>query len=520
VQLLAQLQTYRTFVAAQFDAMFGQGDEPDSSSYQPIDDGQTEEEQFASLTDKLKTLGYPDATTSARRLAALWKAHRIRSLSDSNRARLATLVNQSLPLIASTCANPGDTLGRLLDFFDAIARRSSYLSLLTAYPGTIERLLRVMSASGWAAQYLSRHPILLDELLDARTLFSAPDWSAFTTELSNRLCQERGDVERQMDVLREMHHAMLFRLLAQDLEGMLSVERLADELSKLADTVVALTVQEAWLALSGRHADSPRFAVIAYGKLGGKELGYASDLDLVFLFDDDDERAPMLYARLVQRLTTWLSSPTSAGQLFEVDTALRPDGASGLPVTRLPAFEKYQMTSAWAWEHQALTRARFCAGDAAIGAGFEAIRSKVLRQTRDAAALRRDVLSMRKKMHDAHPNHSALFDVKHDSGGMIDIEFIVQYLVLAHAAVHPGLTDNIGNIALLAYCEQIGLIPEGEGKAVSDTYRYFRRLQHQLRMQGAPVSRVEREAVAEEIARVTSLWSFVFADDQGAGAAR
>ncbi|MDL2283651.1 bifunctional [glutamate--ammonia ligase]-adenylyl-L-tyrosine phosphorylase/[glutamate--ammonia-ligase] adenylyltransferase [Oxalobacter sp. OttesenSCG-928-P03] len=513
--LLHELQKHRAFVAAQFDAIFSDKSPPSHEKsqivlHQPILINQPENEQVAAIEAKLGLVGFTETRPAAERILALWKANRIQSLSDSSRDRLMSLINLVLPQIADTCANPLPSLGRLLDFFESIARRSAYLSLLTEYPATLGRLIRMMDASDWAAQYLTRHPILLDELLDVRTLLAPPDWNAFTTELDSQLSIERGDTERQMDFLRDMHHAQLFRLLAQDLEGALTVERLADHLSKLADIIIEATIREAWLAMPNRHTDTPRFAVIAYGKLGGKELGYASDLDLIFLYDDDHPDAPMLYARLAQRFITWMSSPTSAGRLFDIDIALRPDGASGLMVSSVTSFEKYQKESAWTWEHQALTRARFCAGDEKIGERFESIRDAILRQPRDTATLSHDVLEIRKKIHDAHPNRSSLFDLKHDTGGMIDIEFMVQCLVLTHAAKHPELTGNIGNIALLVLCEKIGLIPEGLGQTLADIYRNFRRRQHQIRMQGADVSRVEVDMVLDEIAQVRKLWNLLF----------
>jgi glutamate-ammonia-ligase adenylyltransferase len=248
--------------------------------------------------------------------------------------------------------------------------------------------------------------------------------------------------------------------------------------------------------------------VAAYGKLGGKELGYVSDLDVIFLFDDDDQDAPANYAKLAQRFITWMTTLTPAGILFDIDTALRPDGASGMLVSSLAAFERYQQSSAWIWEHQALTRARFGAGDAAIGARFEAIREAVLRQDRSGreAELKDEVVRMRKRMHDAHPNRSSLFDLKHDAGGMIDIEFIVQYLVLRHAAQHPGLTANAGNIALLKMSGELGLIDAGLAEAVAGAYREMRRLQHQVRLQGQDHARVEPALVAGHAAQVVRLW--------------
>ncbi|HXA47955.1 MAG TPA: bifunctional glutamine synthetase adenylyltransferase/deadenyltransferase, partial [Burkholderiaceae bacterium] len=316
----------------------------------------------------------------------------------------------------------------------------------------------------------------------------------------------KGDTERQMDVLRELHHAQQLRLLAQDLEGDLSVERLADHLTSLADVLIAATMQAVWETIANRHRDIPRFTVIAYGKLGGKELGYASDLDVIFLYDDDDQDAPGLYAKLAQRFITWMTSHTPAGILFDVDIALRPDGASGLLVSSLTSFEKYQSTSAWLWEHQALTRARFCAGDTTIGARFEAIRESILRQTRDAAALKTEVVSMRQKMRDAHPSRPPLFDLKHDAGGMIDIEFIVQFLILQHAAQHADLTADIGNIALLKLCGEIGLIDPTLASGAANAYRKFRKLQHQIRLQGEERARVEKPLVQTEIDTVIRLW--------------
>src|SRR5690606_21141662 len=193
-------------------------------------------------------------------------------------------------------------------------------------------------------------------------------------------------------------------------------DKLADHLSLAADLVLAVVVEECWKRVRDRHCDVPRIAVIGYGKLGGKELGYASDLDLVYVYDDDHEAAAENYARLVQRINTWLASHTPAGMLFDTDLRLRPNGEAGLLANSMAAFRQYQTESAWAWEHQALTRARFCAGDAALGALFEALRRDILTAPLDATALRTDVLAMRTKMANGHPNRSNLFDLKHDRG--------------------------------------------------------------------------------------------------------
>ena len=357
--------------------------------------------------------------------------------------------------------------------------------------------------------FVTRHPLLLDELLDDRMLYAAPDWAEFERALRPALAATQGDPERQMDVLREQHQAQVFRLLTQDLAGLLTVEKLADHLSELADRVLGTTLELCWEQLRTRHREAPRFAVVAYGKLGGKELGYASDLDLIFLYDDADERAAENYARLAQRLNHWLTTRTSSGALFETDLRLRPSGEAGLLVSSIEAFAQYQESSAWVWEHQALTRARACAGDSSVGASFEEIRRRILVRPRDAATLAKEVLAMRERMHASHPNTSGLFDVKHDRGGMIDLEFIVQYLVLAHAARHAELTGNLGNIALLGIAARLGLIAQDLAEQCREAYREFRRIQHALRLGGAQYARVPPEVVEPRAAAVRALWAAV-----------
>jgi glutamate-ammonia-ligase adenylyltransferase len=416
----------------------------------------------------------------------------------------------ALAAAAARCGDPDATLARGLDLIEAIARRAAYLALLAEHPEALERVTKIIAASSWAAEFVTRHPLLLDELLDDRVLYAAPDWPAFERALRAALDAAAGDAERRMNVLREQHQAQVFRLLAQDLAGLLTVEKLADHLSELADRVLGVTLELCWSQLRTRHREQPRFAVVAYGKLGGKELGYASDLDLIFVYDDADDRAPENYARLAQLLNHWLTTRTSSGALFETDLRLRPSGEAGLLVSSIEAFAKYQEESAWVWEHQALTRARACAGDAQIGAAFEEIRRRILVRPRDAAALAKDVQAMRERMHVSHPNPTGLFDVKHDRGGMIDLEFIVQTLVLAHAARHGELTGNLGNIALLGIAAGLALIPQGLAQQCRDAYREFRRIQHALRLSGAQFARVPMERVEAHVAATRALWAQVF----------
>jgi glutamate-ammonia-ligase adenylyltransferase len=313
-----------------------------------------------------------------------------------------------------------------------------------------------------------------------------------------------------MDTLRHFKHAQTFRLLVQDLAGQLPLETLSDHLSDLACVCLRAVMALAWEHLRVRHRQDPRFAIVGYGKLGGKELGYASDLDIIFLYDDPAPEASEVYARYALRINTWLTTATPAGTLYDTDLRLRPEGASGLLVSSVEAFVAYQQEKAWVWEHQALTRARHVAGDEAIGRRFEALRIEILRQPRDPASLKQDIVAMRLKMLEAHPNRSNLFDLKHDRGGIIDVEFIVQYLVLAHSAAHAELTANAGNLALLLRAAQLVLIPADEAQRAHAAYRRYRQLQHALRLRGERYARVEPTEVRAEIAAVRRLWERVF----------
>ncbi len=505
--MLVELDMHRGTVGRHFNSVFGD----------PTEKGHDLDSLWACAgdetlcTEEFQRLGYTDPVSAARRLANLRSSNRYEQIPPSIKMRFDPLIPRVIEAAAET-SDPNATFERLLDMLDAISRRGSYLALLQQYPQTLHKVAELVSASAWAAQFLNLHPILLDEALDPRILEEELDLDAFRSELAGQLEEAEPDMERQMDLMREQHHAQVFRLLTKDIAGHLTVERHADFLSALADIIVDLTVTMCWRKIKNRHRDEPKFAVLAYGKLGGKELGYASDLDMVFVHDDDAPEAAEIYTRLGQRTNTWLSAQTAAGQLFDTDLRLRPNGDSGLMVVSLEAFRQYQLENAWVWEHQALTRARFCAGDRAIGLKFEAIRIEVLRQQRDLAKLREEVLAMRLRMVDAHPNKAeGLFDLKHDRGGLIDVEFIVQYLVLGYSHQHASLTGNLGNIALLRMATELGLIPAELAGAVADTYREYRRLQHGLRLNNQ-ISRVDREQVTERAAGVRRLWNIVFSD--------
>ena len=509
----ATLETHRAHVARHFNEIFA-----DSSTAQhPLAPIWQDAESGAPVADQLEALGFRRAGDLQRRLAAMRGSGRYREMPAVSQARLDRLVPLTIAA-ARTHRNPDATLERLLQLLESVSRRESYLALLEQYPEALNRVADLMSASPWVAEYLTLHPILLDELLDQRTLYSAPDWPQLAAALQRDLDAAEGDIEKQMDVLRHFKQAQTIRYVAQDLAGTLPLETLSDHLSDLACVLLRAVMRLAWMNLRQRHRPEPAFAIVAYGKLGGKELGYASDLDLVFLYDDPAPGAPENYARLAQRINHWLTSMTAAGVLYETDLRLRPDGASGLLVSPLASFRDYQLKNAWVWEHQALTRARFVAGDAAIGQAFEDLRIAVLRQRRDLQALKDEIRAMRAKMLDGHPNRTALFDLKHDPGGIIDVEFIVQYLVLGHAHEHVELTGNVGNLALLKLAANLKLIPEAQALAVHGAYRRFRQLQHSLRLQGEAYARVPPSEVEEEVAAVRALWTLVFGES-AAGAA-
>ena len=333
--------------------------------------------------------------------------------------------------------------------------------------------------------------------------------------------------ERAMDILRVTHHTETFITLLADLgigvEQALSVEKVSDHLSTLADLILQITFERVWPEVAQKFELSkeeiPPFGIIAYGKLGGKELGYASDLDLVFLYRaaESDYAAQEAYALFAKRMINWLTAFTSTGSLFEIDTRLRPNGSAGFLVTNAIAFKKYQMregdNAAWVWEHQALTRARFSAGNPELGFEFDCVRSEVLEQKRNVDHLRSEILEMRRKVHDGHPNSSAEFDLKHDSGGMVDIEFMVQFLVLAYSHQHRQLLGNLGNIALLRIASEVDLIGKDQALSVGNAYRLLRARQHRLRLNGADKTRINLEAEPDFIiARnaVEGLWLKIF----------
>jgi [glutamine synthetase] adenylyltransferase / [glutamine synthetase]-adenylyl-L-tyrosine phosphorylase len=468
-----------------------------------------------------------------------WSEHpRVLALREDARARLVRLVQRTGAWLDEGRVSEEAAL-RMADWIDPLLRRESYLALLQERPSVHERLLRMLGAAKWPARYLLKHPGVIDELASHQLLAERFDGPQFEAELEARRAALHStgedDEEALLNLLRRAHHAEVFRTLARDVEKVLTVEQVADDLSALADAVLRLTARWCWDRLKNRHREEPAFAIIGYGKLGGKELGYGSDLDIVFVYEDEDENAGEIYAAFVRKMINWLTVKTGEGDLFEIDTALRPNGNSGMLVTRFTAYADYQerrgSNTAWTWEHQAMTRARFVLGGDELPAlpesrrappppaptrllgpslreRFDAVREAVITAERDPVALAKEIVAMREKVRAAHPVRGEQFDVKHSPGGMVDVEFAVQFLVLSQSGAHPELRANTGNINLLLRAEQAGLLLPGMGDAAAQAYRALRQIQHRARLDEAP-TQVPAGSVTEAAAAVQALWAHV-----------
>ncbi|MFN9748972.1 MAG: bifunctional [glutamate--ammonia ligase]-adenylyl-L-tyrosine phosphorylase/[glutamate--ammonia-ligase] adenylyltransferase [Burkholderiales bacterium] len=515
--LLQRFHETREFVAMEFDALLNEregkgsgGDAirvcpPCTLSILPIDSEPVLEKLPPELQQRVQVWG---------------EQGRLKILRESTRQRLAQLMLRCVhELEMGQCDL--QAIDTFMDWIEPLLRRENYIAMLAERPRVHQRLLRLLGLARWPKRYLMQHPDVIDELADDRLVLGRFDAAAYLAELTDRhrAWERAGEANEEalLDTLRRAHHAEIFRTLVRDLEGHIRVEHVADDLSALADATLECTLRWVWQRLKSAHQPEPQFAIIAYGKLGGKELGYGSDLDLVFLVDDahepDADKAAEVYGALVRKFIHWLTLRTGAGDLFEIDTALRPNGSSGLLVTTLSSYEKYQTgrgsNTAWTWEHQALSRARVCVGSPDMVDRFEAIRKKVLTAHRDHQSLRLEIELMRKKVRSAHRIPPDFFDVKHSPGGMIDIEFTVQYLVLSSSCKHPELLDNVGNIALLLRAQAAGLLPEGVGSSAADAYREFRRLQHRARLDEKPAHIPDQSLTAERQA-VKALWLIVF----------
>ncbi|MBL1319882.1 MAG: bifunctional [glutamate--ammonia ligase]-adenylyl-L-tyrosine phosphorylase/[glutamate--ammonia-ligase] adenylyltransferase [Methylophaga sp.] len=474
----------------------------------------------------LQALGYAKPAASLEQLNDLLESHNCRNLAETERGRLEKL----LPLLvqaAANTSNPDVCLSRLLTLLDAIMRRSAYMSLLVENSMALSQLVKLCAASPWISNQLTRHPILLDELLDPRTLYDVPNREQQQNALEKCIASvENTDLEQQMYLLREFKQITSLHVAAADITDVLPLMRVGDQLTELAEIQLDKVMQLAWQHLVDRHGYPPctktddlsqcGFTVLAYGKLGGLELGYGSDLDLVFIFDDatnkgetDGEKpidALMFYTRLAQRMIHFMNTVTAGGILYEVDMRLRPNGTSGLLVTAVSGFAEYQNTDAWTWEHQALVRARCVAGDVNLTQQIVDIRRQVLVKQRDQNKLTTEVSEMRAKMREnLDKSTDELFDLKQGKGGITDIEFMVQFAVLAWSGTEAKLLEYTDNIRVLKGLSAVGKLSDDDSTMLADAYRFYRSLANRSVLQEMPAV-VPINEVGDYPTQVQSVW--------------
>ena len=482
----------------------------------------------------LSAAGYRDSHAVFGQLQALHAGASYGALSTQGRERLDRL----MPLLltaASAGADPDTTLARLIMLIEAIGRRAAYLALLVENPMVLSQLVKLCGASAWISAWLSQHPVLLDELIDPASLYAPLTKPALQAELHRRQADvPADDLEAQMELLREFRHGHLLRVAAADIAGGeqfsdagpgLAPEQVSGYLSDLAEVVLEAVLTLAGRVLTVKHGAprTPDFCVIAYGRLGSRELSYGSDLDMIFVYqssggaDQTDGPQPipdeLFFARLGQRLIHILTARTPAGILYEVDMRLRPSGQSGTLVTQLAAFRDYQLNHAWTWEHQALVRARPVAGSPALAEAFAGVRREILCKSREPRALRAEVAAMRARMAAARaPAAPDLFDLKHGRGGIIDIEFMVQYWVLCWAHAHPALASKTDNISILEALDQAGLLEQGRMRLLTDAYRRYLSAEQRLKlMEREPL--ISAAEMAEYPQRVAALWHELFNEE-------
>ena len=538
-ELLLTLEGHRSFVSSEFASLLGTKEavSTDSNDHQDaqkilVSNAQSLQESQASLESNqsnesnesgervinLLPLGISNNSPLVERVNALLNHPRTHHLKDSSKTKLHALIRQTALWVANDPAKETGAL-RWCDWMELLLRRENYLSLLIERPFIHHNLIYILGASRWASQYLNLHPGLIDDLADPQVLLQRFNPAQFESTLIQRIdaLEESGDIDEEalLNLLRRAHHSELFLCLARDLSGKLSIQEVADDLSALAESVIHITAKLVWRRIKNPHTLTPSFGIVGYGKLGGKELGYGSDLDIVFIYDDPHPNAGETYSSFARKMINWLSVKTTAGDLYEIDTALRPNGNSGLLVTQLAAFEDYQLQRgsnvAWLWEHQAMTRARVILGNTAFRERFESIRNRVLTTQRDLGLLKSEIVGMRNKLIQAQKGNSGLFDLKYSPGAMIDVEFAVQFLILAFSHKHRELTLNTGNLALLDTAAKLGLIAQDLAQSCIQSYKNYRQAQHLARLDERNL-KFKNNVFQNDQTHVLRLWNFLFAD--------
>ncbi len=492
--------------------------------------GELEESEVA---DIFSEQGCSGPQEYARQLLAFKAGSKVQHLQAQGKERLAVFMPRLLMLAVEMNAS-ADTLARLLEFVEAVLRRSAYISLLIENPAALDELVRLFGESRWVGEQIVRMPLLLDELLHSESLYSPPDVATLSDELRQEMLRiPQDDLEEQMEVLRYFKRAHVLRVAASDIRGSLPLMKVSDYLTFIAETIVGQVLEQGWQAMIAKYGRPRRddgevadqdFGIVGYGKLGGIELSYGSDLDLVFLHDGGAYQATdgehsidnqVFYTRLGQRVIHLLNTKTASGDIYEVDMRLRPSGNSGLLVSSVESWRRYQEEQAWTWEHQALVRARYVAGNELIRHKFESARLEVLTMPRDTEKLRTEVLEMRDKMRAAlatPPNSNGelpYFDIKHDPGGIVDIEFMVQYAALRWAHKYPSVVRWSDNIRILESLAECGLMNREDSELLCEIYRQYRARGHRLALQNLPVQ-VANEEFLEARQQVSELWRQMF----------
>lgn len=520
------LAGHRGRVQAHFDQIFAarpqtsDGAKLSKADLEQLWRGELEGEKTLEL---LNQAGYRDGEAALKSLAKLRESTAVRRQEAKGRARMDQLVPRVIEA-AGEKEGANALLARLLGLLESIAGRAAYLALLVENPVALSHLVKLASESLWIVNTLASHPLLLDELLDPRRLYSPLRREALEQELGVLLHPVAGDdLEQQMERLRQFAQSNMLRVAAADITGVIPLMVVSDYLTEVAEVVTGRVLAQSWGEMVRRHGRPTQvlgtergFAVIAYGKLGGIELGYGSDLDLVFLhgsqelnaMTDGEKSVPndVFYARLGQRMVHMFNTRTPSGQLYSVDMRLRPNGNSGLLVSSLQAFERYQKDEAWTWEHQALIRARAIAGDTVVIKEFQRIRHEVLTMERDPVKLCAHVREMREKMRQSLDKSGAgAFDIKQGRGGIADIEFMVQFSVLRWAHGYPDLARWTDNIRLLEMLAHYRLMDGGAVELLSSAYKALRGRYHRCVIQEQP-GLINGGALEEERHKVSAIW--------------
>ena len=526
--LLSELDAQRARVSQHFRTVILGGDVAEPGAVR-LDLGRFWDSQAetAALEEALTQAGFSDGAEVARLLLELRASTLVRRLDEPGRRRLQALLPALLADVAHAHAAQLPVLRRVLRIIEATGKRSAYFALLRENSAARARLVELARHGDFLAAQIAAHPLLLDELIDERLLTQQPTRAEFARGLEERMQQLRDeDPERQVEALCQVQRAALFRVAVADLTGLLPLMQVSDRLTDIAELIVECTLQLAWRQITAQYGipgcqDGAEWrpvsiCAVGYGKLGGMELGYSSDLDLVFLHDSRGERQEttgaqpidnqLFFMRLAQRIVHLLTMHSAAGRLYEVDVRLRPSGKGGLLVTAIEAFAEYQRHEAWTWEHQALLHARAVAGAPALRARFEAVRLEILCQHVRRAQLRAEVRSMRERQRrELARGDAARFDIKQDAGGIADIEFLAQYWALKWAAQYPAVSMFSDTIRQLESVASADLVSQASVDLLTAAYRAYRSRIHRLSLDGAPplVPAAEFRALRTD---VTALW--------------